>query len=559
MSSPVAAMPMPSTSNPPPPARRECAAWIWALALGALAILMGVAIWPVGEFPLNDDWSYARAVQSWLETGRLQFTGWTSLPLIAQTLWGALFCLPGGFSFVALRLSTASAGLLGVWGLYFLMRSAGHGRPCAGAAALTLALNPLYVNLSHTFMTDVPFTAACIWALAGFVRSFSDPRLRWLGLGLLGSLAATLIRHTGLILPCAFLVACCLGPRNALRSRAAAIAAIVALALVGFCAYGAARLGLRPFWAHQAGELASGLGHPARMLERAGEIAVYLGLFGLPFGLFLLPAGFRRSILWIWPLAALVAIGLGLLGVRLPLTGNILYDAGLGPVRLFDVTTHGLPSVFSVPSGWWTLATGLGVAGALLAAQPAIAARQVRADPPSAVRPTRWLLGLCAAGWTLPMAIAGYLDRYLLVVLPLWLLFLAAPSVRQAAPSSRGGLAAALALVLCFAGFSVAATHDYFSWNRARWTALDELTRIQQIAPERIDGGFEFNGWHRYDPAHPADRHRSPNRSWWWVADDEYAITLGPVPGYAERTRHPFPRWLGRTPGAILVLQREAP
>jgi hypothetical protein len=49
-----------------------------------------------------DDWSYARAVQSLIQNGRLELTGFTSMPLIAHVFWGALFCFPFGFSFTAL-------------------------------------------------------------------------------------------------------------------------------------------------------------------------------------------------------------------------------------------------------------------------------------------------------------------------------------------------------------------------------------------------------------------------------------------------------------------------
>src|SRR5512140_3601996 len=61
---------------------------------------------PLGNFPLNDDWSFGLAVQRLLQTGDFHPTGWTSMTLLTQALWGAVFCLPAGFSFNALRLST---------------------------------------------------------------------------------------------------------------------------------------------------------------------------------------------------------------------------------------------------------------------------------------------------------------------------------------------------------------------------------------------------------------------------------------------------------------------
>lgn len=536
----------------------------WWLALGALFLLLCALIRPAGEFPLNDDWSYSRAVRTWLETGHLRFTGWTSVPLVAHAAWGALFCLPAGFSFGTLRVATAAAGLLGVWGMFFLARSAGAGRPAAAAAAATLAVNPLYVHLSQTFMTDVPFTAAATWALAGFLRALTDPRRRWLALGLLGSLAAALTRHVGLIPPLAFLLAACARPRDVARPRNWLPAAAVALALFGFCAYGAARLNLRPFWASQSGRLAESLGAPgglARILERAGEIAIYLGLFALPYEAFVLAGAARRQAVARLAMAlaagALVAAGLAALGVRLPLAGNVLYDTGLGPVRLYDHITRGLPHGFAAPAGVWTLATGLGVAGAVLGGIRWRAAWRQPAGTRDTARATRRLAGWSAAGWLAPMLAAGYFDRYLLVLLPLWLL--GAPAAAEpVSPRAQPLPAVATLLAALWAAFAVAATRDYFAWNRARWAALHDLVERAGVAPGRIDGGFEFNGWYGYDPAWPADRQPPPDRSWWWVADDEYVITLGPVPGYTEQACYPFTRWLGRAPGAVRVLHRDA-
>jgi hypothetical protein len=74
-------------------------------------------------------------VETLVDHGHLSFTIWQSMPLIAQVLWGALFTLPFGFSFLALRVSTAVLGAVGIVASYFLLRE---------LRASALALNPLY-------------------------------------------------------------------------------------------------------------------------------------------------------------------------------------------------------------------------------------------------------------------------------------------------------------------------------------------------------------------------------------------------------------------------------
>ena len=67
-----------------------------------------------GDFPLNDDWSYASTVKHLLETGEFRPSEWFAPPSLTNALWGSLFCLPAGFSFVALRASTLTLSLLGI-------------------------------------------------------------------------------------------------------------------------------------------------------------------------------------------------------------------------------------------------------------------------------------------------------------------------------------------------------------------------------------------------------------------------------------------------------------
>ena len=103
------------------------------------AILLTCVVWtllafvidPRGDFPLIDDWAHGLPVRALLERGEIRLTDWTTATLIAQAGWGALFCLPTGFSFTALRISTLVAGLIGLIAMYGLMRQLGARRAVA--------------------------------------------------------------------------------------------------------------------------------------------------------------------------------------------------------------------------------------------------------------------------------------------------------------------------------------------------------------------------------------------------------------------------------------------
>jgi 4-amino-4-deoxy-L-arabinose transferase-like glycosyltransferase len=162
---------------------------------------------PLGDFPLNDDWSFGLTVKHMIENGDFRPIGWTSMPLIIQVLWGSLFSIPAGFSFSALRISTLTLSLLGVFATYLLFRELRQPRRLAVITALTLAFTPIYYALSHTFMTDVPYTAIAIIAAVFFVRNLRSGSDLALFLGTILAVAATLTRQLAISVPLAFAVA----------------------------------------------------------------------------------------------------------------------------------------------------------------------------------------------------------------------------------------------------------------------------------------------------------------------------------------------------------------
>ena len=185
----------------------QTAHWICLLVLSLTWVLASFLVNPVGNFPLDDDWAYGFAVRNLVETGDLRLSGWTATNLIAQVFWGALFCLPFGFSFTALRFSTLVLGLVGLLATYGLLREARAPAGLALFGSLVLGFSPIYFALSYTFMTDVPFvaiTTASSWLLLRGLRR--DSRAELLA-GFVFAGLAILIRQLGLAIPIAFAAA----------------------------------------------------------------------------------------------------------------------------------------------------------------------------------------------------------------------------------------------------------------------------------------------------------------------------------------------------------------
>ena len=95
--------------------------WFVPICLIVFWAIIFFFIDPLHDFPLNDDWSFSLTVKYLVKTGEFLPQDWLAFPLNTQALWGALFCLPYGFSFEALTISTIVLGLIGILVTYYIV------------------------------------------------------------------------------------------------------------------------------------------------------------------------------------------------------------------------------------------------------------------------------------------------------------------------------------------------------------------------------------------------------------------------------------------------------
>jgi len=317
---------------------------------------------------------------------------------------------------------------------------------------------------------------------------------------------------------------------------------------------------------------------------------IYLGLFSLPVLLFMWPRGmmsiFRSRYLTLVTFLFVASAMYFVRNKKMPLLPDVLYDFGLGPPILYDTDTLHLHHLPTAGGKFWIIMTILGVVGAAVLFQ-ATAIAITKVWSPRGLSPEQRgvmvLLLATEAIYVAPLIILWFdrfvFDRYLLLLVPLSTIVLAQslPTPEFAKTRFQDNLPAVLSLLL-FGVFSVAATHDYLSWNRVRWQALNELMSDQHVNPKQIDGGFEFNAWYLYSRNYPNQlllyvdqlirnggttkngvvSQSTPKKSWWWVSSNDFVVTLGPVPGFAEVKRYHFPRWLPPGEGNVLTLRRSS-
>ena len=537
-----------------------------------ISLLWGLAVLLVdyrGNFPLNDDWSYGIAVQRLVEEGVYEPTAWTSMSLISQVLWGSLFSYLFGFSFEVLRGSTLILSLLTLFGVYLIARQLNKSGTIALLVTLLIAFNPVYFALSYTFMTDIPFMGFSVLALLFSLRYLNNESASNLLVATVLATLAVLCRQTGLYVPIA--LGLTLLYRHGFRTKSLLAAALPGLfclgALLGY-QYWLDQTGRTPeLYGEQAQDLVDVVSSPAQwpvaFAKSTLTAVVYLGLFLLPlFGLLLVSESDAPPVRWfkrwliraILPLSALIGAVVLFSGEVMPLTSNIISEVGIGPLTLHDVYALNLPNAGALPSGFWIAVTIAGVIGAatllvygftIICSGVIALVRQQRNQQ----HDVRFFLLVGTAVYFTPMLFLGLYDRYLLS--PLVLVSLLLVLDQGCLPHRKLALPSA-ALLLPIACYSVAGTHDYLSWNRARWKALRYVGEHQQAPYHQVNGGFEYNGSMLYaDDSLRAKK----TQKWWTEKDDRYVITFGRIADYQVVRTYQYDRWLLPASGQIFILE----
>jgi len=525
--------------------QRDC------LAIALAAVLVTLLVRPFQNTPFVDDWVYAWSVENLLNGGGLLVPEYSNNINVAQVLWGWLFCLPYGFSFAALRVSTWILAVGSLCGLYLLLREFDVARPDALLGTATLGLFPTFAILSVTFMTDVPFVGLTILASFAMVRAVRRQSLRWLVAAAVVASLATAVRMVAVVTPVAMVLTLLLSADDWGRRHGRWAVALMPLAVFAAVCwwyrshifYSADLTWIENATADRISMLQFAVPLLPRMLgETVALLAGTLGLAMLPLSIGCL----RRDRLWralvYFGALVLLLAGLYAAGLRYPLplmTGSTWAFNELGGTSLL-VPRHRLPPVPAAVC-WTALAVG---AFSLASATTAIAKRR------------RWSAGesfliLALAGHGVLMALLWLLhDRYALVLVPyaIAVLLVARPPLHR---RTAAMILAAFMLV------TLAGIRDHLTYNRALWQAVDAL-RAAGVSPRDIDGGYMVNGWFQY--AHPENAPRDAGGHieipWINGANElPYEIANAVADGSDVLDAFAYEQWLA-PPGHVYALKR---
>lgn len=162
---------------------RRSQLWASLLCLGIYGAAIAI-VWPVVELATDDDFAYAKMALIFERTGHLVFNGWETAMVGWQVVWGALFIRLFGYSYLTLRLSTIVLGALLTVLLHRVLLRSGVRGAAAVLGTLTVILSPLFLPMVTSYMTDIPALLCilvCLYGCQRALRASSDKAaLLWL-------------------------------------------------------------------------------------------------------------------------------------------------------------------------------------------------------------------------------------------------------------------------------------------------------------------------------------------------------------------------------------------
>lgn len=518
-----------------------------------IALVSEVIVNPIGDFPLNDDWCYGKAVYYSLLD---EFTvgGFGAMTLATHVLWGMLFTKVFGFTFTVLRFSTLLSSLIGLFFLDKLITKITGNTILAFSVCLVLLFNPLYFNLSNTYMTDVNFNTLLVISCYFAYMFFETSRPIFFIMFFIVSIAMVLLRQFGIGLPVCFTLACFTLKEK--RGRWLIFSTVGAL-LVYFSlkvyeqylvtilpeisAYkfsDSVKISDRLFWDTLF----------FNMNDRFKSITLHILVYSSPLIVFFIggisSAYKKPSVVLIFGISGFIVYNF--FYEKSFVMGNVFSNLSLGPETFYEslyaVKGHNYSSVFSVIFEILNWALSTLTVGALAMFLITFFKNKGVLD---VIKPNTIFLVAFALMYVFMILITeSYFDRYHLPLITVCLILFG-----TIGRTNKPKLGLELLVLGCFFYISVFGTKDYLSLNRTRWEAYRFLRTEKQVNAKQVNAGFEVNCWNDAKPT-------------WWanykvIKPYDYLIQFKVEAGFKLYKEYEFQRYLPYKKDKISIFVRE--
>lgn len=490
----------------------------------------------MGEFSLNDDWAYSKAIHNYVENGTLKFSFWQGFPDLPRFIVSSSICQLFSFSFSLLRLLTIFSFVIGLYVFQCNLKLLEVNTSVRWPLLLIFTFNPLSLYLTNTYLSDMFQLLLTLISFQQMLLYFKNQQ--WLNFILFCfvSMIATLNRQISLILPVVFTLIYFLHAEKQNR-RALLMILSFAMNLCALFIYESCAKSnhiLPGNYYIQLNNILNSLTHPSFQLIK--RFAYYFTTSTICLGLLILPltvsnwrnhfhnlksSRLHSSVFLIY--ISLVILKIIFSSKSFPFVGNIFYHLGVGPMILTGFNTDASVSVSDSTRLIYILLNLIGGISFISAFISIIHAGKTSQD--KLYRMASRFFPLFLFLYLTPLCFNFVNDRYLLLLLPF---FCMAYGLSIGNPPH---LTKSLIVFLPIIYFSFSSNYNYIHLNKARHKATSHLMDELNVSPDKIDGGFEFNGWYLSE----AGKHYFPDHAgrWWWIDKDDYIISTVKLAHYS--------------------------
>ena len=478
------------------------------LIIFSLFILITILVNPWGNFPLNDDWTHTWAIAHYLETNNFIYPSWLSSHLHLPIIYGIVLSKIFGFSFTLLRFSNIFFSFLTLIIFFQICQEFKIKKVLSFFLTLVLFFNPLFFNLTYTFMGDIPALFFLLLAIYFFLLGFRKNNDKFILGGSLLAVLGFFIRQTNILLLPAVLIYYLF--KNKFNFKKIFILFIFPFLLLLFIYYLLIINNLLP---GQVGArfLGEGLSYFNHFFSNFYYFIFLLAFFLLPLSLslFFKNLYILKDYRFIISFLILFFFSFDYLFLDL---GNIISLSGLGPSNLVlqgkidfnNLIIYRIINsiiIFTIPLFF-------------------ILRKRIKIH----------FIYLFSFFYLLLILPILSFDRYLLIILPIVLIYIALLLEKY-----NYSKFVFIFITILFAIYSTLATYNYLEWQSIRWSLADSLLE-QGIKVEDIEGGYEMNGWYLYNK--DLGHENTPFWAPWYVRDIvpghqmKYIISFSPLGGY---------------------------
>jgi hypothetical protein len=508
---------------------------------------------PIGNFPLNDEWLYAKMVFNYQQQHSFNGSRWGYTSMLAHLIYGNLSVSLFGSSYTVLHFSTLVLSLLGVISFFYLLndfvlKNSYH----SFLLSLVLLVNPLYVSLSNSFMTDVPFISTSITALYFFLKYNSTNKPVFLILCCLFFMWSVLIRQLGVAFIGGVIVTQLVINKNKI------VPSIIILTTSIVCLF------VFEFWLKHKG-FVNGYSYlffksetilknepinyvAINFLKRWVHYISFSGFVLFPILLpkfisFIKEKKFQQSKKTI-AISVLLFLPVVWSMQKFPI-GNYFYNTGVGAETLYDTylkstnTAHSFSYLFYVIKA-------ISYIGSLSLIHLLVhyAFRIWNSRHQKEQNFAQLLLVISLFFYYTLLAFSNPIfDRYIIVFS---ILIIPIISFDNTALFKKSVI---ICTTLMFS-FAVFASKDYFSGHRTRWQAIHFLKQNYKITDEQINGGLEHESSVFFES-------KDWFQKWNNEPKNDYLISYGNMQGYTKFTWFTFQRYIPYKKDTVFVLKKK--